>query len=934
MTTDHILTFLFTDIEGSTQLWQTHRDSMPANLTRHDAILNEEIAKHGGQIVKHLGDGIFAVFDNGQPLHAAVAVQRRFRQEKWGPPGEIRIRMGLHAGHAEQRGTDYFGLSVNRAARVMAVGWGGQILITPDVLRYCPLPPDARTEDLGVHLLKDLAEPQPILGVCHPDLIAEFPALRSLSAQPNNLPPQTTPFIGREDELGDLTRLLDERDCRLITLIGPGGMGKTRLSLQVAAEEVGQYSHGVYFVSLAPLGSPRLVPNAVADALKYSFPQGEDLKEQLVGYLKQKQVLLVMDNFEHVVEGAGLVADLLREAPDVRVLATSRERLNLQAECVYELAGLDTPDNVDATVFEEFEAVEMFVAYAQRAQPGFTLDPADRPAVVSICKLIGGMPLAIQLAATWVRSLSLREIADELKADLDFLSTSQRDLPERHRSMRAAFDYSWNLLSEDEKSSFARLSVFRGGFTREAAKAVAGVSLPVLSSLVDKSLVQHEMTGRYQMHELVRQYAAEKLADQPGEPERVAESHAAYFANWMDQQTPAVSTARTTDVVKPWDADLDNIREAWRWAVGARHVAILAQLSEPIHWHGQLRARYLEACDMLEAADRSLSSGPLARDGELALADLLVYLAWFRIRLGRLELSRESALRAQGIFDRLQTPPPPSAGVYPLLPLSIIASIVGDFDEAERLGLDGYQQAVKRNGRADIMQACYVLISAYGGQGRYDEARRYGEEGLKVAELIDSHWFKAYILNELGRIAQAQGQYEQARSYFQQSHDIRREFDDPEGMAVALLHIGELALLHGDRDEARRCFTRGLEVYRDLGDQGGLADTLHGLGSLALADGDLPAARQHLREALQIAAGMSFVPLMLSMLADIGTYWIAARQPDKGLDALALAATHPASGPDVKNRAQDALKGHGGPERSIQPDRLPDVTRQMLDALA
>jgi hypothetical protein len=389
--------FLFTDIEGSTQKWEKLRDEMSKVLSRHDTIMREEIEKY---IIKHTGDGVFAIFEEGDPLGCALEIQKRCAGEDWGKIGELRIRIGLHAGTAEKRGKDYFGPVINRTARVMGTAWGGQIVLTPEVRQSAKLPEGAVVQDLGAHLLKDLCEPQQLLGLVHPDMsIREFPPLHSLSSHHHNLPVQATPFLGREEELGKITELLRSPSCRLVTLIGPGGIGKTRLAIQAAAEEIERFSHGVYFIPLDPLSSAEFLVSAIAEALKFSFYSKEDEKVQLLNYLREKELLLILDNFEHLVAGAGIISEVLNVASGVKIMVTSRELLNLRGEWIVQVGGMEVPEGERIDV-EGYSAVQLFLHTAQRirtgveftdesAGGGITVGDRDRVVVVAFIELQG-----------------------------------------------------------------------------------------------------------------------------------------------------------------------------------------------------------------------------------------------------------------------------------------------------------------------------------------------------------------------------------------------------------------------------------------------------------------------------------------------------------------------------------------------------------------
>ena len=506
--------FLFTDIEGSTALWEKHRPVMLGVLQQHDAILQAALDQFNGHLIKHTGDGIFAVFPQSlTALECALAIQQKFGTADWGEIGELKIRIGLDGRSVEHEGTDYFtdgkdyfGPLINQTARIMDAGWGGQIVLSPDAMRLARLPDGASVQDYGEQQLKGMGDKQPIYGLLHPDLPhQDFPTLRTLAAQPNNLPIQPTPFIGRSAELAALDKLLADPDIRLVTIVGPGGMGKTRLALAVAerlinprrdapsARLYNDFPNGVFFINLAPLSETSHIVPAVADALNFPLQGGDDRspQQQLLDYLRQKKLLLLFDNFEHLLDGVELVANILQLAPDVQILATARERLHLRTEQVYPIEGLEFPNWETPEDAEAYTAVQLFLQSARRNQPDFTLhNQDDLTYLARICRTVAGMPLALELAASWVDMLPLAEIAAELQQGLDFLETDMRDMPERHRSIRAAIDYSWQKLDEKEREIFAKLSVFRGGFTREAAKAVADANLRQLARLVGKSLLQ------------------------------------------------------------------------------------------------------------------------------------------------------------------------------------------------------------------------------------------------------------------------------------------------------------------------------------------------------------------------------------------------------------------------------------------------------------
>ena len=595
-------TFLFTDIQGSTRLWETYPEQMEVALAQHNDILANSIETHGGHIVKSTGDGVFAIFEGGDPLYAALEIQQAFMAASWPAEiGDFLIRVGLHAGQAEPIGSDYYGSDVNRAARVMDAGWGGQILITPDARQMGGLPPDGEVIDAGVHRLKDLAEPIQLFVLTHPDLPVDFPPIRSLSAHPNNLPMQATPFVGRRDDLLDVSQTLLREDCRVVTLLGPGGMGKTRLGLQTGSEQIENFRHGVYFVPLAPVESAEMIVSAIAGSLRFGLSESHETRDQLMQYLSARDMLLILDNFEHVLAGAELVSDIVQHAPGVKVLATSRARLNLSAECVYEVDGLARPHDESVEVFADFEAVELFVTYARRSRPDFMLRDEDRAAVVRICQLVEGMPLGLELAANWISTLAPADIAEELADDIDLLETEHADIPARHRSMRAAFDYSWNLLNAAERDTLAKLAIFRAGCTRDAAKAVAGTSVRTLKGLTNQSLLIHDAEGRYTLHELIRQFAADRLAES-GDQDTTRDAHAQYYATFAEREAQNLRGGDQRGALDRCTADFENLRAAWRWVVDQGDEQSATQMIEALFLFCTYRNRVEDGIELFNRA--------------------------------------------------------------------------------------------------------------------------------------------------------------------------------------------------------------------------------------------------------------------------------------------------------------------------------------------
>jgi len=515
------VTFLFTDIEGSTPLWEREPDQMRLALARHDAILRMIIATQGGHVYKTIGDAFQAAF--AFPAHAvtaALAAQRALAAHDWEISEPLRVRMGIHVGPAVAEGNDYTAThTLNRVARIMAAGHGGQILLSVEVadLVRRDLPADVTLRDMGKQRMKGLTHLEHLFQVVVPDLPAAFPPLKTLGPLRTNLPAQPTPFLGRAQELAALEALLAQPDRRLVTILGPGGMGKTRLALETGQRLLDQFWDGVWFLALdavdADSFSPALNPLLVglAKTLGLTLHGGSPPEAQVLAYLQERQLLLIFDNLEHLVDSSEVISRLLSGTQRIKALVTSRKRLNLQEEWLFSLSGLALAPDPGGPAQPQAgipEAMQLFQQVAQRVQPTFDLNVSFN-AVEQICRLVEGMPLGIELAASWARHLSPTAIVQEVENDIDFLATNVRNLPARHRSLRAVFDHSWRLLSALEQAVLPQLAVFRGGFRRTEAQAIAGASLVTLATLVDKSLLSVSASSRYGLHERLRQYLLE-----------------------------------------------------------------------------------------------------------------------------------------------------------------------------------------------------------------------------------------------------------------------------------------------------------------------------------------------------------------------------------------------------------------------------------------
>ena len=555
------VTLLFTDIEGSTALWERDATRMSQALALHDALARSSVESHGGSVVKTTGDGIHAVFDDASAaLAATLDLQRALHDSAVGGGAPLRVRCGLHRGVVEHRDGDYFGSTVNRAARIMSAAHGGQILLSEavaDGVRDC-LPAQVSLRDLGRVRLRDLSTPECVYQVVHPQLRAEFPALRSLETTPNNLPLQPTTFIGRDKELTELKRLFAA--ARLLTLTGSGGCGKTRLGLQLAADSLERFPDGAWLVELAPLSDPGLVPRTAATVLALEEEPGKPITTTLVEHLKDKRALLLLDNCEHLLGACATLAEsLVRQCPHLTILASSREALGIAGEQTYRVPSLSLPDPKETPTpasIASFEALQLFVDRCLKVDADFRVTGENAATLVSICHRLDGIPLAIELAAARVRSLSVEELNRRLDHRFRLLTGGSRTALPRQQTLRSLIDWSYDLLHDPEKLLLQRLSVFAGGWTLEAAECVCaggdvedGAVLDLLTSLIDKSLVavdQSDARSRYRLLETVRQYARERLVESGG-AEAIRERHRDYFVALAEEADNKLLGAEQAD---------------------------------------------------------------------------------------------------------------------------------------------------------------------------------------------------------------------------------------------------------------------------------------------------------------------------------------------------------------------------------------------------
>lgn len=727
------------------------------------------------------------------------------------------------------------------------------------------------------------------------------------NSQANNLPRQLTPLVGRETELVQLRQQLLDPACRLVTLLGPGGMGKTRLAIEVADGLQDAFTAGVHFVNLQPLSDPAQLPTALADALHVSLSGADPVASQLFGYLADKECLLLFDNFEHLLGGAEFLSELLVHSVGLKVLVTSREVLNLHEEWLFPLTGLAfPPPGFEPQSLDQYSAATLFIERMRRLRPQPpTAEEAN--AIGRICQLVEGMPLALELAATWSKTLHCQEIVDQIQQNLDFLTSPLRNLPQRHHSMHAVFAYSWLRLSPAEQATFMRLAVFRSSFSAEAAQQIAGATLVMLMSLVDKSLLRRGRDGRYRIHELLRQYAEEKLAQEPQAAHETRAAHCAYFTAFLAQHQDAVFGAAQDLVMVVIETEIDNLRTAWAWALQQKAATAMITMLRVMPAYYQIRSRYREGIAAYEASIQVFDTANATSAEKIALLLPLVALGWMQIRVGEFDAAERALQRSRLLYTELNLPPMPGYGTDPETPLSLIYAMRGQVDQALTLVEQSHQRNLHHGHRLNLQFTHYVLCGIKLKQGFYVEALDHAKAALAITEASGDRWFMATCLLELGQAEEALGHDHAAQHHFQTSYDLRAALADRGGMAVALNHLGRVALRQQNFAQGQERYAQSRTICAEINDRGGLATALEGLGVAATALGDVERARQHFYAALKLAMQIQLQSLIFSLFVQIGKLFLQGDQTACGIALLTLTRDHLDSPPSMRAQAAHQL---------------------------
>ncbi len=825
------VTFLFTDIEGSTQLWEKYPEAMKAALAKHDAILKDVVEANNGHVLKSTGDGIHAVFETAaHGVAATIVAQKTLSRNAWEEikPEALRVRMGLHTGEAELRNADYFGGTLNRAARIMAAGHGGQVLLsgsTAELVRG-QLSGDITLIDLGEHHLKGLLQAEHIFQISAPDLTREFPSLNSLSAPIHNLPAQLTTFIGREHELSETKEKLDT--TRLLTLIGPGGTGKTRLALQLAANQLDRFKDGVWLVELAPIVDAAFIVSTIADVFQLREAQGIPLITLLIDYLRAKELLLVLDNCEHLVEASAHVADqLLHSCGKLKIIASSREALGIDGETVYRVPSLSLPDP-DSNDLMKYEATKLFVDRATKAEPRFKATKENAAAITQICKRLDGIPLAIELAAARVKLFTPEQISERLDDRFKLLSGGSRSALPRQQTLRALIDWSYHSLNDIEQRALRRLAVFSGGWTIDGAEAVVNEAEAVdgLLGLVNKSLVNvDEQSGaaRYRFLETIRQYAMEKLLD-TDEAVETRNRHVDYVLNLTGDAELGASESVRLPWLEKMEVEHDNLRAALEWSTSnnlLKAIELAAALGD--FWTVRDYNREAEAwCQPILARSEELTTLAAAR------SRLYAILAQAAIFAGDHKLARTAA--TAGLILAKQVPDKSAlVRLYTLVGLS--SFYLGDFPACQQALESAEALAREMDSKADLVMVLVLKAqSFFYANGDTAESKAVVKtnldeiESFKVKEF--THWSNAMNFFLLARLSGLLGDIEKARGLYNQSVELARKTGNLRLVYASHSELAHILRRQGEIDEALALYAEVLPKWKELGHRAAVAHEL------------------------------------------------------------------------------------------------------------
>ena len=787
----------------------------------------------------------------------------------------------------------------------------------PDTLSQTPEIPVELTTLIHYMLEKDRDHRLPSVrhvGVVLEDIISgrESKPLTVARSVPTPIPVQTqihnlsadmTPFIGREAELDRLRGYLADGNVRLISIVGMGGMGKTRLALEASRQQIGHFEAGVFFVPLVKTSSPENIPNIIAEAIGFHFHSSEPPIQQLINYLHQKHMLQILDNFEHLLSSSTMVTDILRGAPLVKVLVTTRQRLRLRGETILNISGMEVQAWETADQASQAGVVKLFMQSAQRLMPDMILNDENLPTILGICQAVQGMPLAVELAASWVDMFSLDEIQAGINQETDFLTSDFQDIPERHRSVRAVVEQSLRLLGDSERLVFIHLCIFQGGFTQIAAQSVANANLRILATLVNKSLLQRDAAGRYSIHELLRQMGETTLKNDPERYASARENHTRYYCKFLadlDQQYAVGDVKFACQVTEP---EMSNIHNAWVWASKHGMFADLILVQHSILIFREVQNRWQEVESWYETAITELANFPACPERDLVLSGVYIQKSWTALRLGQIEQGLAFGHQSWQYLQNSKLELAFLPGLDARSALTVLYTVAGNYEAARQIGEEMLAYHQNRNDRINAIGALYSLSALELAKGNYEKVQQYGQAALEHHTATGYRYMWSYLLNNWGNAERALGNFDEAQRLFRESYDNMRDLGHQEGMRTALNNLAQIAILQDEYDVATEIFNQNISTYRDIGDIGGIASALESLGRIAIRQEDYAGAAKLFSEALE-TVGSKLGSVTVSVLLRVSKMFLEADLQEKAVQLLTLISHHPASNQEIRAEAQ------------------------------
>lgn len=865
------VTFLFTDIEGSTKLSQEFPETLQYALDIHHTLMQDAIESNNGYVFEIIGDAFCSAFQNAEDaVKAAVDAQLNLVNEKWAD-AVIKVRIGIHSGNAEWNGKTYMGyITLARSARVMSCGYGEQIIISSSTYELCKdkflkFVPSSQTtvlkikheiffRDLGERRMKDVIQPIRLFQIISPGLREDFPPLKTLDARPNNLPVQLSSFIGREGAMKEVKNLLGQ--SRLLTIIGTGGCGKTRLAMQTGADMIDEFANGVFITEFAPVSDPSLVMQTLLNSFGVKENQGKSPEELLTEFLNDKEMLLILDNCEHLIhECARLSEILLSRCPKLKIIATSREALNCSGEQTYRLPSLSLPDPSAVNTPEmltNYESVRLFIERALSVNPNFRVNDSNASALSEICIRLDGIPLAIELAAARVKILSLEKIQERLNDRFNLLSSGKRTALPRQQTLKALIDWSFDLLSDNEKILWGRLSVFNGGWTMDAAEEICSDGkirkneiLHLLSQLAEKSIIIYdEGKERYRILETMKQYGEDKLKETDN-AEVILEKHFEYFLNFSETAEFNLTGAKAKFWLDNLETEHNNIQSAIEWSLNKGFKNRSAKLAGVMGNFWKIRGHCSLGNQLLEKIlinTHGISKSVLGKAMDVS--------GMLFLNQGEHEKAYKIHSESLGLFRELEDKNSTAVSLYNI---GDVEYSRGNYEKAKKLYEESLEINMEIENDTGISNNLNCLGNVAWNLADYEQAQKFYEDALSMWRKIGDKNGIAVSLNGLGNVFSIRGKYDQALIYYNESLDYRRDLGDKNGISSSLNNIGNIAFYIGDHELTRKSFEESLLLRREIGNKFGITTSLINLGVAESHIGNYEDAKIFFEESISLA---------------------------------------------------------------------------------